>query len=38
MATIDIPGAYLHTDSDEEVVMILKVRLAEILVNIYPKI
>ena len=38
VATIDISGAYLHTYSDEEVIMILKGILAELLVNIYPKI
>ena len=38
MATIDIPGAYLHTDSDGEVVMILKGRLIEILANTEPNI
>ena len=35
MATIDITGAYLCTDSDEEFIMILKVILAVLLVNIY---
>ena len=35
MSTIDIPGAYLYTDSDEEVIMIPKGRLVGILVNIY---
>ena len=34
VATIYIPGAYLHTDSYEEVSVILKGILAEILVNI----
>ena len=38
MATIDIQGNYLHTDSDEEVILILKRRLAELLVNIYPNL
>ena len=38
VATIDIPGSYLHTESDEYVIIILKVRLAELLVNIDPKI
>ena len=36
--TIDILGAYLHTDLYEEVIMIPKRRLAEILENIDPKI
>ena len=35
--TIHIPGAYLHTDSDEEVIMILKGILADILEDIDPK-
>ena len=38
MAAIDIPGAYLYTDLYEEVVTILKVRLAELLANINPKL
>ena len=38
VATIDIPSAYSHTYSDEELVMILIVRLAQLLVNIDPKI
>ena len=38
MAKIDIPVAYLHTDADEEVIVILKGRLSYILVNIDPNI
>ena len=38
MAKIDIPVAYLHTDADEEVIVILKGRLSYILVNIDPKV
>ena len=38
LATIDIPGAYLHTESNEEVIVILKGRLEELLVNKYPKL
>ena len=38
MATIDITLAYLPIDSYEEVVMIIKRRLSEILVNIYHKL
>ena len=34
VATIYIPGEYLYIDLDEEVIMILKGRLAGILVNI----
>ena len=36
--TIETPGDCLHTDSNEEVIIILKGRLADILVNIDPKI
>ena len=38
MATIEIPGAYLHTYSYEEVIMVMKVRLAEVLMNIHPNL
>ena len=38
VATIYIPGAYLHIDSYEEVSMILKGRLAGVLSNIEPKL
>ena len=38
VATIDILVSYIHTDSDEEVIMILKVMPSELLVNIDPKI
>ena len=38
MAKIGVTVAYLHTDSDEEVIMILKGRLSEVLVNIDPKL
>ena len=38
VATIYIPGNYLHSYSYGEVIMILEGRLAEILVSIYPNI
>ena len=38
MDTIYIPSAYLYTYAYEEVIMILKVILGEILVNIDPKL
>ena len=38
MDTIDTPGSYLHKESDEEVIIIPKGKLADILVNIDPKL
>ena len=38
MATTDISGAYLHTASYEEVMMIFKGIMVELLLNIYPNI
>ena len=38
MATIDILGAFLHTDIDEDVVMQLKGKLAELKVQVDPKL
>ena len=38
MEIIYIPGSYLHTESDENMIMILKGRLAEMLMNIKPKL
>ena len=39
--TFDIPGGYLHTETDEEVILLLEVSLNEIMVkvetNIYRK-
>jgi hypothetical protein len=34
----DIPGAFLHADSDEEITMILKGRLAELMVLVAPNL
>ena len=38
MATIDIPRAFLHTETDEDVIMTLVGPLAELMVKIDPKI
>eukprot|EP00957_Ditylum_brightwellii_P111463 8501366-Ditylum_brightwellii.AAC.1 len=38
MATIDIPGAYLNTDMDEEVIMKLEGMLSELLVKLAPQL
>ena len=41
VACFDIPGAFLHADSDEDITMVLKGRLAELMVqvalNLYRK-
>jgi hypothetical protein len=37
-ACFDIPGAFLHADSDEDITMILKGRLAELMVQIAPNL
>ena len=34
----DVPGAFLHTESDENLLMVLRGELAEIVVHIAPKI
>ena len=36
--TIDLPGAYLHTDNDEETIMLFKGKLAELLVQVEPSL
>jgi hypothetical protein len=36
VACYDIPGAFLHADSDEDITMILKGRLAELMVQVAP--
>ena len=38
IATLDIPGAFLYTDLDENVVMILRGPLAELMVGIDPEL
>ena len=37
-ATFDIPGSYLHTETDEQVIIFLVEALADIMVKVYPKI
>ena len=34
----DVPGAFLHTESDENVLMVLRGELAEMMVHIAPQI
>ncbi len=34
----DIPGTFLHADSDEDITMILKGRLAELMVRVVPNL
>ena len=34
----DIPGAFLHADSDEDITMVLKGKLAELMVRVAPNI
>ena len=36
VACYDIPGSFLHADSDEDIMMILKGRLAELMVQVAP--
>ncbi len=38
VACFDIPGAFLHADSDEDITMILKGRLAELMVQVTPNL
>ncbi len=38
VACFDIPGAFLHTDSDKDITMILKGRLAELMVQVAPNL
>ena len=38
VATFDVPGAFLHTDNDEETIMLLKGRLAELMVQVDPQL
>jgi hypothetical protein len=37
VVTCDIPGAFLHTDLDEEVVMLLRGQLADLMVQVDPE-
>jgi hypothetical protein len=36
VACFDIPGAFLHVDLDEDIIMILKGRLAKLMVQVAP--
>ena len=38
VACFDIPGAFLHADSDEDITMVLKGRLAELMVQVAPNL
>ncbi len=38
VACFDIPGAFLHTNLDEDITMILKNRLAELMVKVSPNL
>jgi hypothetical protein len=38
VACFDILGAFLHPDSDEDITMILKGRLAELMVKVAPNL
>ena len=38
MAIIDIPGAFLQAENDKFVVMLLRGKLAEMMVKIYPSL
>jgi hypothetical protein len=38
IACFDIPGAFLHTNSDEDITMILKGRLDKLMVQVLPSL
>ena len=38
VACFDIPGAVLHVDVDEDITMVLKGRLAELMVQVAPNL
>jgi hypothetical protein len=38
VATFDIPGAFLHAHSDEDITMILKGKLADLMVQVAPNL
>ncbi len=38
VACFDIPGVFLHTDLDKDITMILKWRLAELMVQVAPNL
>ena len=37
-ATLDLPGAYLHAENDEHITMLLKGKLAELLLQVDPSL
>ncbi len=38
VAFYDIPGAFLHVDSDKDITLILRGRLAELMVQVAPNL
>jgi hypothetical protein len=38
LTCFDIPGSFLHADSDKDITMILKGRLAELMVQVAPNL
>ena len=38
VATADMPGAYLHTDNNQETIMLLRGKLAELMVRVEPSL
>ena len=38
MVKFDIPGSYLHTETDEEVIMVLEGPIFELMVKLNPKL
>ena len=38
VAVMDLPGAFLHADNDDELIMTMKVKLAELIVMVAPQI
>ena len=38
VATINISGTFLHADSDEHIIVVLKVKLALLICHVYPKL
>jgi hypothetical protein len=38
MACFDIPGAFLHTDSNKDITMVLKARLAKLMAQVAPNL
>ena len=38
MATVNIPGAFLHADSDKHIIMVLKGNIALLMCHVVPKL